>query len=408
MIRSPDKPGRSLPVEESNPQPPDAPRNLEHLPPRRGSLAEVARVFLGLGLISFGGPAAHIALMEDTFVTRRRWLDRQTFLDLIAATNLIPGPNSTEMAIHLGYLRAGWPGLLVAGVCFILPASLLVGGLAALYVVTQQLPAVEHLFYALKPLILAIIVHALVKLSGVALKTRGLVCLALGCGVAVGFGLNELLVLFAAGLLALVGRGNTPSPGTASPPSPLPMMPLLLATTPAPVLGFSQGGLFLIFLKIGAVLFGSGYVLLAFLRADLVERTGWLEERQLLDAVAIGQVTPGPLFTTATFIGYLLGGPVGATLATIGIFLPAFVFVAVTAPFLERLRQSRPLAAFLDGLNAASLALMVVTTIYLARVAVIDVLTGLLALAGLVALLVFRLSTMWLIGLGLLVAVLRW
>jgi chromate transporter len=357
------------------------------------SPGELARLFLKLGTIGFGGPAAHIALMEDEVVRRRRWLTRAQFLDYLSAANLIPGPNSTELAIHVGRETAGWRGFLVAGVCFILPAALIVTGIAWMYVRYGTLPVLDGVLYGVKPVVIAVVLQALVGLGKSALKSRALVVLAAMAVVAAAAGVHELLVLFLAGeSMTLVQRGTG-------------AMPALLALgAPAALTGaaapFSVGMLFGVFLKIGAVLFGSGYVLLAFLRADFVERLGWLTEQQLLDAVAVGQVTPGPLFTTATFVGYLLGGGIGAAVATVGIFLPAFVFVALSGPLIPRLRRSPTAGAALDGVNAASLALMALVTFQLARAALVDPLTVLLAAVSAVLLLRYRIGSVWLVAGG--------
>jgi chromate transporter len=397
----------------------------------RGRLLELASLFLKLGTIGFGGPAAHIAMMEDEVVRRRRWLERERFLDLVGAVNLIPGPNSTELAIHIGHLRGGWAGLAVAGVCFILPAFLIVLGCAWAYVRFGALPAAEAVLYGVKPVVIAVVLQALVGLGRTAVRTRPLAAVGLAALAAVAFAVHELLVLLAAGVvlavhhLASAGRGPASSAGAAAaiaagsapgsgPPAlasagpaakgPAAALPLAAALAPAslPIAAASFGllPLFLFFLKVGAVLFGSGYVLLAFLRADLVERYGWLTEVQLLDAVAVGQVTPGPVFTTATFVGYVLGGSPGALVATLGIFLPAFVFVALSGPLVPRIRRSPVAGAFLDGVNVASLALMAAVTAALARAAIVDVTTLLAALAAVVLLMRYRVNSSWLVLAG--------
>lgn len=375
---------------------------------RSKRLRELAALFLRLGATAFGGPAAHVAIMEDEVVRRRKWITRETFLDLLGAVNLIPGPNSTEIAIHLGYLRAGIPGLVVAGASFILPAVLIVATIAWAYVTYGRLPQVTGILYGVKPVVMAIIAQALWRLGRSALKTPLLAVMAGLAAAASSLGINELVVLFAGAavvaLAEIIIRKRATVPAIA-----LPMLPIsqttiattAVATTTAA--GVSAAGLwplFLVFLKIGSVLFGGGYVLLAFVRADLVQRLGWLTETQLLDATAVGQVTPGPVFTTATFIGYLLAGKAGATVATVGIFLPAFFFVALSAPFVHRMRQSPTAGAFLDGLNVASLALMAVVTFQLGRAALIDWLTISLAAASLAILLFTRLNSTWLILIG--------
>ncbi|MBN1491959.1 MAG: chromate efflux transporter [Phycisphaerae bacterium] len=379
-----------------------------------GRLGELARLFLRLGTTAFGGPAAHLAMMEDEVVRRRAWMSSQEFLDLIAVTNLIPGPNSSEMAIHIGYRRAGWRGLLIAGTCFTFPAFVIVFGLAWLYVRYHTLPVASGMLRGVQPVIIAIIVQALWRLGRTAIKTRTLAVLALasvGLGLA---GVHELIVLFAAAFAmvathAIRARTRTHAGGGGTLRSIAPLLvgsgtvSSLLGSGTAPV---GLGLLFLFFLKVGSVLYGSGYVLIAFLRADLVERWGWLTESQLLDAIAVGQVTPGPLFTTATFIGFLLAGPWGAVVSTGGMFLPAFVFVAASAPLVPRLRKSALASAVLDGLNVGSLALMVAVTFFLARSTLVDVTTWALAAGSLVLLLWLRLNSTWLVAAGFVLGVL--
>ena len=372
-------------------------------------LREVAGLFLKLGFTAFGGPAAHIAMMHDEVVRRRGWLDEQQFLDLLGATNLIPGPNSTEMAIHIGFLRAGWPGLIVAGLCFILPAMSMVMALAWAYVSYGSTPAATWLLYGVKPVVIAIIAKALWDLGRKA--SRGPLTIAVGLTVFLLYFLNvdEVVLLLAGGVVVMLGANLARL--RRSDLRAL-FLPLTAAGTPALLAtGFSLPVLFLTFLKIGAVLYGSGYVLLAFLRADFVTRLGWLTDRQLLDAVAIGQVTPGPVFTTATFIGYLLGGVPGALLATLGIFLPSFVFVAASNPLIPKMRASPWVGALLDGVNMASLGLMAAVTVQLAGASLVDPLTIAIALLSLFCLLRFKLNPTWLILagaiLGLLVTWLR-
>lgn len=368
----------------------------------KSRLRELALLFLKLGTIAFGGPAGHIAMMEDEVVRRRQWLSRQQFLDYLGATNLIPGPNSTELAIHIGHARAGWPGLVVAGVCFIVPAALIVTGIAWGYVRHGTLPAVEAVLYIVKPVVIAVVVQALVGLGRTALRTPWLALLGAVCVGAVLLGVHELLVLLLAGLACAAGAA-TRRPGVVEPPAGGDQS-ARSAGPPAALVLLGLGGgngsallmpLFLTFVKIGSVLFGSGYVLLAFLRADFVERLGWITEQQLLDAIVVGQLTPGPVFTTATFIGYLVLGPAGALVATLGIFLPAFVFVAVSGPLVPRLRRSRIAAAVLDGVNVASLALMAVVTWQLAHAALVDVTTIAIGLAALALLHRLRAKVAW-------------
>ena len=311
-----------------------------HRPAPPTSLRELARLFGRLGFTAFGGPAAHIAMMEDEVVRRRGWMTHEQFLDLLGATNLIPGPNSTEMAIHIGHARARWAGLVVAGVCFILPAVLIVMAIGWAYVRFGALPEVAGVLYGVKPVIIAVVVQALWGLGRTALKTWFVAGVALAALAASLAGIHELLVLVAAGVVVAARRAIADARASrAASWLPWPVLGVGAAGTAAST-AFGLGPLFLVFLKIGSVLFGSGYVLLAFLRSDLVDRLHWLTESQLLDAVAVGQVTPGPVFTTATFIGYVLGGPAAAAVATIGIFLPAFVFVAISGPLVPWLRRS--------------------------------------------------------------------
>lgn len=342
-------------------------------------------VFLRLGLTAVGGPAAHIALMSAEFVDRRRWLSREEFLDLLAISNLLPGPTSTELALHIGHTRAGAAGLIAAGVGFIAPAALLTAVLAAIYVRAGSLPLVQPLLAGLKPAVVAIVAVALIRLApGTAASPRSAVTAAIALVLAL-MGVHELIVLAAGGivaaLLAVVGRASSRLAVAA----PVLLVPLLGAqgATAAP----TALTLFLLFLKVGAVLFGSGYVLLAFLRAELVVRLQWLTDAQLLDAVAVGQMTPGPVFTTATFVGYLLSGPSGAAAATVGIFLPSFLFVALSGTLTRFLRAWPVARTVLDGVVAASLALMAAVTVELARAALVS-LPG-LAVAGLCLLLLF-------------------
>ena len=336
-------------------------------------VSELAKLFTKLGTTAFGGPAAHVAMMHEEVVVRRRWLTREEFLDLVSAANLIPGPNSTELAIHIGHRRAGFPGLLVAGACFILPAAMIVTACGWAYVTYGSLPQAAGLLYGVKPVIIAIVAIALRDLGRTALKSTSTVAIcALSIALAM-LGVNELVILLLAALAAAIGRR-------------------VMAVAP-----FGLWPLFWFFTKVGSVLYGSGYVLLAFLRADLVERWHWLTEAQLLDAIAVGQFTPGPVFTTATFIGYLLGGVPGAVVATIGIFAPAFFFVAISGPLVPRLRSSPIAGSALDGVNAASLALMAAVAYELGRSALIDVPTVLLAVVSAIILLRSKVNSAWLV-----------
>lgn len=363
------------------------------------SLGEVIRLFLRLGFTAFGGPAAHIAMMHDEVVTRRRWMTEQHFLDLVGATNLIPGPNSTEMAIHIGYERAGWRGLIAAGLCFIMPAAFIVLALAWAYVEYGNTPQGDALMYGIKPVIIAIVVQALYRLVPTALKGHLLAAVGVGALAAYLLGVNELIVLFGGALLVVAIQALRRFPQGAAILIPLVGLPRWLPQTMAesPI---SLDRIFLIFLKVGALLYGSGYVLLAFLRNDLVLNYGWLTDQQLLDAVAIGQFTPGPVFTTATFIGYLLAGIPGAIVATVGIFLPSFGFVALLARMMPYIRKSPWTAAFLDGVNVAALGLMAGVTWQLGRAALIDLPTILLAVVATVLLFRFKINSAWLVLAG--------
>ena len=368
------------------------------------AVAEVAGLFLRLGVTAFGGPAAYIAMLEDEVVRRRRWISRQDFLDRLGAASLIPGPTSTEVVIYLGYLRAGWPGLAVAGICFIVPAAVMVACCAWAYVRFASLPGSGRFLYGLKPVVIAIIAQALWKLGRTAVKTRFLGVAGIASMAAVMAGASALMVLAGAGVAAAFGEWWKSSYRRLLPLVVLPLIAgAVLAGRLAPFAGararpraVGLGALFLYFVKIGSVLYGSGYVLLAFLQQDLVGNWRWLTSKQLLDAVAVGQITPGPLFTTATFIGYILKGAPGAVVATIGIFLPAFVFCAVSGPVVPWLRRSPLAGAFLDGVNVASLALMALVTWELARTALVDVLTIATALACSVLLFRYRVNAGWL------------
>ena len=385
----------------------DAPE-AAHAAPERGPLGEVARLFLLLGTTAFGGPAAHIAMMRDQVVTRRRWISDAHFLDLLGATNLIPGPNSTELAIHLGYRRAGWRGLVVAGLCFIVPAALMVLALAWAYVEYGARPWAQDLLYGVKPVVIAVVLNAIVGLgrtavSGPLLAAAGAAAFALFLA-----GGDELVLLFGGALAVALARGGLAlRRGGASAALPL---ALLAAPSGAPaagaVSGYSTLTLFLVMLKVGALLYGSGYVLLAFLRGDLVDALGWLTDQELLDAIAVGQVTPGPVFTTATFVGYLVGGIGGAVVATVAIFVPSFLFVGLLGPLLPRLRRHRWTAALLDGVNVAALGLMAAVTVVLVRDAVVDVVSGALAVLAAVALVRFGVNSVWLVLAGGMIGIL--
>jgi len=356
---------------------------------KNATLWDIAGLFLKLGATAFGGPAADIAMLQHEVVERRGWISQAEFLDHLGASNLIPGPTSTELVIHVGRKRAGWPGLLLAGTCFILPAALMVGVIAWAYVQYGKLPAVAGLLYAVKPVVIAIILQALWKLGRTAVKSAWLAAVGvIALGLA-GLGVRPLAVLAAgAGLsviAAVVMRREKQAAGVFGFFS---KASFLLAGSVATI-GFWP--ILLVFTKIGAMVFGSGYVLLAFLRADLVEQLGWLTQQQILDAVAVGQVTPGPVFTTATFLGYLLDGTPGAIAATVGIFIPAFIFVALSAPFIPKIRASKLASAALDGINVASLTLMAVVAWQLGQSALVDQTTIAVALVSAVG--IVRVST---------------
>ncbi len=415
-------------MSEARPSPHAIPSE-QHTPAGAGErLREVVALFLKLGTIAFGGPAAHIAMMRDEVVRRRHWIDEQQFLDLLGATNLIPGPNSTEMAIHLGYVRAGWRGLLAAGICFIVPAMTIVMALAWVYVEYGSLPQAQWLLYGVKPVILAVVVVALWGLGRTAVKDTVTALVGLGSLALYWLiGFNEIIILLLGGAAVLLARLATRNglPSSSAPRKRRSTKSredtrrtIILRVSSRLLRGsfYASTGeaaptlwqLFLTFLKIGSLLYGSGYVLLAFLRSDFVTRTGWLTDQQLLDAVAIGQFTPGPVFTTATFIGYLLGGWAGAIVSTIAIFLPSFIFVALSNPFVPRLRRSWVTGAVLDGVVVASLALMAAVSWELGRAAVVDIPTAVLALAALFLLLRTKINSAWLVlGGGLIGAALK-
>jgi chromate transporter len=357
-------------------------------------------------------------MMEEETVRRRHWLSREKFLDLMGAANLIPGPSSTELAIYIGYVQAGWIGLLLAGVCFILPAAFLVTSLAWVYVQYGSLPQVAGLLYGVKPVIIAIILQALWNLGRSAVKTKYLAIVGFGALSLSIFGANPLFIILGIGSVTGIGRWIVDRRKGSRPRL---LVLFLLFLIPLVAYAVQTGGerirpassmfgllsLFLIFLKIGSIVFGSGYVLLAFLRTDLVLGLHWITDAQLLDAIAIGQVTPGPVFTTATFIGFLLAGPVGALVATVGIFLPAFVLVAISGPLIPRIRRSPVAGAFLDGIIVASLALMAFVTYELGMAALIDIVTIIMAVVSAVLLIRFRVNSAWLVLLGAVVGVLR-
>jgi chromate transporter len=365
------------------------------------SLWDLALVFAKLGTIAFGGPAAHVAQIDLEVVQNRRWLSREKLLDMLSISNLIPGPNSTELAIHVGLEQAGWQGAIVAGVCFIIPAMLLVWGLAIIYMEYQTVPAVGWLLYGVKPVIIAIIAQALWKLGKSALKNIPTWCVGIFVLGLYFLKINEIVLMLGAGvavsLISNLSKGNSKSLSIFL--FPLSSFPLgAIATEAHPK---TWTAVFLSFLKIGSVLYGSGYVLLAFVQQEFVDRTHWLTSQQLLDAIAIGQFTPGPVLTTATFIGYILAGHLGAIAATIGIFLPAFILVPAINPFVSQLRKSPWTAGFLDGVNAASIGLMAAVAWELGRGTLIDIWTIVIAIASLAILLKFpKVNSAWLVIAG--------
>ena len=374
---------------------------------REASLGDIAIVFLKLGTIAFGGPAAHLAMMEEEFVRRRQWITHADFLDRLATANLLPGPSSTEVAIFVGQLKRGWRGLIVAGCCFIIPAATIAAVIAWAYMRFGSLPKVEGILSAIKPAVVAIVIQALGKMGRTGVRTIPLALIAALAAMLSLLGVSPVLVLVIAGLISVAaltmknrllcvsasGLGLNKLLGA---PKGLAQVMAVLATGAAIPVGLLR--LFLSFLKIGAVVFGSGYVLLAFLQTEFVERLRWLTEKQLLDAVAVGQFTPGPLSATATFIGYVVAGWPGAVVATVGIFLPGFLLVAVSGPFLPRLRRSAVAAAALDGVVAGSLALMAVVAMQLARASIVDRRTLIVFGVSLIALLRFRVNSAWVVA----------
>jgi chromate transporter len=376
---------------------------------REASLGEIAFVFLKLGTIAFGGPAAHLAMMEEEFVRRRQWMTRAEFLDRLATANLIPGPSSTEVAIFVGQLKRGWRGLIVAGCCFIIPAALIVSVIAWAYVRFGSLPKAEGVLYAIKPAVVAIVIQALGKLGRTGVRSALLAVIAVLAVVLGLLGVSPVMVLLSAGLVsaaALAMKNRLLSAGGFSKIVGLQKVGAFPKVVAGAMAVAATGAafpaellrLFLSFLKIGSVVFGSGYVLLAFLQSEFVEHLHWLTEKQLIDAVAVGQFTPGPLFTTATFIGYVVAGWAGAVVATVGIFLPGFLLVAVSGRWIPRLRKSPVVAAALDGVVAGSLALMAVVTWQLGKASIVDRTTLAVFAVSLIVLLRFRVNAAWLVA----------
>lgn len=373
-------------------------------------LKELAGVFLKLGIIGFGGPAAHIAMMENEVVSKRKWMSREHFLDLIGATNLIPGPNSTEMAMHCGYHRAGLSGMIVAGMGFIIPATLITGAIAWFYQQYGSIPDIKPIWYGIRPAVLAIIINAVYKFSRKALKNWQLGIIGTSVMIASLAGMSEVLILLAGGLLGmfwfLFSQKKSSMKESLFPFLLLAGKPEQLKTTIAATslsIGQVAGHislvkLFLVFLKIGSVLFGSGYVLVAYLHDELIDRLGWLTQQQLIDAIAVGQFTPGPVSSAVTFVGYQIIGIKGAILATVGMFLPSFFFVAMLNPFIPKMRNSRWMSRFLDSVNVGAVAIMTVAVIQLARVSLINWQTWLIALMSVAVTFIFKnVNTLWIV-----------
>jgi chromate transporter len=360
--------------------------SAEDSPKRR--LLQVTALFLRLGFTAFGGPAAHIALIQRECVDRRQWISRQEFLDLLAVSSLIPGPTSTELAMHVGRLRAGWAGLVAAGLAFVAPAALLVGLLAFLYVRTGDLPVARGLLAAVQPVVVVMVLQAVVPLARSAIQSARLAVIAVAAALAVLAGAQEIYVLLASGAVGIIRT-------RISIAALIVAISVPFAMAAGPVAGPTTGDVVSYFLRVGSLLFGSGYVLLPVLQGDLVDRLAWLTDRQLLDAIAAGQATPGPVFTAATFIGYLLGGPSMAVAATAAMFTPAFVFSALSSAALDRLRRSPSVRNFLDGVNAAAVALIAIVLVMLGRVAFDGMWPLAIGIVAGVAIFVVRINPAW-------------
>jgi chromate transporter len=379
----------------------------------QGSLTELAKLFFKLGIIAFGGPAAHIAMMEEEVVNRRQWLTRERFLDLVGAINLIPGPNSTELGIIIGYIRAGIPGLIVSGLSFIIPAVIITGTLAWAYVKFGLIPEVSFLFFGIKPVVISVILIAVIRLGKTGARNLQLLLIGIAVAIASLLGVSAIVVLFAGGIIGMILHIKKTSEnikisywiivalcqfwemlkaGKAKA-----AMTISAAGTAAAIGSVSLWKLSVFFLKIGAILYGSGYVLVAFIEDGLVKDTGWLTNQQLLDAVAIGQFTPGPVLSTATFVGYIIAGAPGAALSTIAIFLPSFVYMLILYPIFPRLRASAKMSAFLDALNISAVGLMAAVTVRLASTTLIDPKAVLIAVAAVIGGMRFRLNAAWLV-----------
>lgn len=358
-------------------------------------LIELSKLFLKLGLISFGGPAAHIGMIEREVVTKKKWMTQQHFLDLVGATNLIPGPNSTEMVMHSGYEYSGWRGLVIAGISFILPATLISGILAFFYVKFGKVPAVEPFLYGIKPAVIAIILGAILSLGKKALKNWQVGIIGILVILASTIGANEITAILGAGIIGLIWFGLIQKPHRKN---LIIFLPFVLLNQEVPIKVITGTKVFLIFLKIGAVLFGSGYVLVAYLDGELVEKLGWLTRQELLDAIAIGQFTPGPILSTATFIGYQINGFWGSLLATIGIFLPSFLFVFLLNPIIPKLRKSVFASGFLDAVNIAAVAVMIVVSFQLGQSILIDWKTWIIAILSIVVTFFIKsVSSLWIV-----------
>lgn len=364
----------------------------------KGNLKEVATVFFKLGLIAFGGPAAHVAMMEDEVVTKRKWMTREHFLDLMGATNLIPGPNSTEMTMHCGHERAGWKGLFVAGLSFIFPAVVFTTILAYLYVSYGKLPQIEPFLYGIKPAVIAIILSAIFKLGKKALKNWQLAVIGIATVIASLCGINEITIILAGGFIGLLCLGI---PQMADKKLSVLIPAFLIPSGIALTKTVTNTKLFFVFLKVGAILFGSGYVLVAYLDAELVEKLGWLTKSELLDAIAIGQFTPGPVLSTASFVGYQVNGIWGALAATLGIFLPSFLFVLILNPIVPRLRKSKLASGFLDAVNISAVGIMIGVTYRLSEEILINWQSITIALISMVLVFYYKkLNAFWIVIIG--------
>lgn len=388
----------------------------DSLPKEKGRIAQLAILFLKLGTTAFGGPAAHIAMMEEEVVRRRQWMTKERFLDLVGATNLIPGPNSTEMAIHIGYIRAGIAGLIVAGLSFIVPAVIITGVLAWIYVKFGTLPEISPFFFGLKPVVVSVILVAAIRLGKTAAKNGQLIVIGMSVAAASLAGLNEILALLCGGAAGIMLYGVKKSAKKnisllgLSFFNPLWAMfkhsdakaaaAAAAAAGAAGIAGISLWKLGLFFLKIGSVLYGSGYVLIAFLEGGLVKDYGWLTQQQLLDAVAVGQFTPGPVLSTATFVGYVISGVPGAVISTLAIFLPSFFFVLLLNPLIPRLRASKIMSAFLDAVNVSAIGLMAAVVITLGIAALAEWRAILIAVAAFVAGWRYKINAAWLVIAG--------